>query len=396
MPARSKGARILPPEGSAQYPAYPHYGGWRFITCGADGTKTKSQVFPTKARALQARLEHQKVIDGVVDVTVDQALEEYTAYLRDDGWETGPIQDMIWSLRKLLPDGAEMLEALTPKRCLQLYEDLRTRITPKSAEACAKAGGVPGHEPGSAGCLCKRYAPDSQRNCLARGRMLLKWAAKKGFVKENHFAAIEGVGRRKKRKADQLRVDEARRWLDAAHHLISTKGEEGAVAAMIAMTTGLRVTNIVELVARDIDDEGTRIVLDEAKTEASEGSHDIPDELQPYLRALKEGKSPEASLWSAPHWRDWVRKWVARICVAAGVKRITAHGARRTFMSAAYVGGEQEVRSKVAAAGGHTSFEGVTATTYMDPSALRRGMQRRAMKVLRGGRKPPGERSGGG
>ena len=40
-----------------------------------------------------------------------------------------------------------------------------------------------------------------------------------------------------------------------------------------------------------------------------------------------EGKSPEAKLFGE-HWRDWVRKWVQRICEAAGVPVVTAHGMR--------------------------------------------------------------------
>lgn len=40
-----------------------------------------------------------------------------------------------------------------------------------------------------------------------------------------------------------------------------------------------------------------------------------------------EGKPPEAELFGE-HWRDWVRKWVQRICEAAGVPVVTAHGMR--------------------------------------------------------------------
>ena len=53
----------------------------------------------------------------------------------------------------------------------------------------------------------------------------------------------------------------------------------------------------------------------------------MPELLRPLLKALAEGKSPEAKLFGH-HWRDWVRKWVKRICEAAGVPKVTAHGMR--------------------------------------------------------------------
>ena len=53
----------------------------------------------------------------------------------------------------------------------------------------------------------------------------------------------------------------------------------------------------------------------------------MPELLRPLLKGLAEGKSPEAKLFGH-HWRDWVRKWVKRICEAAGVPKVTAHGMR--------------------------------------------------------------------
>jgi hypothetical protein len=34
--------------------------------------------------------------------------------------------------------------------------------------------------------------------------------------------------------------------------------------------------------------------------------------LQPYLKGLAEGKTPQEKLFG-DHWRDWVRKWVKRM-----------------------------------------------------------------------------------
>ena len=49
----------------------------------------------------------------------------------------------------------------------------------------------------------------------------------------------------------------------------------------------------------------------------------VPDFLQPYLVRLAKGREPKAALFGE-HWRDWPRKWVQRICKAAGVPKVTA------------------------------------------------------------------------
>jgi integrase len=53
----------------------------------------------------------------------------------------------------------------------------------------------------------------------------------------------------------------------------------------------------------------------------------VPDVLGSHLLALAEGKKSEELLFGY-HDRNWPRKWVARICKAAGVPRVTAHGMR--------------------------------------------------------------------
>ena len=51
----------------------------------------------------------------------------------------------------------------------------------------------------------------------------------------------------------------------------------------------------------------------------------VPEFLQPYLVELARGRDPQAALFGE-HWRDWPRKWVQRICKAAGVPKVLWHG----------------------------------------------------------------------
>jgi site-specific recombinase XerC len=53
---------------------------------------------------------------------------------------------------------------------------------------------------------------DYHRNMLSEDRTFLKWCVKKGLLVENPLDGVEGVDRRRHGK-EQLRIDEARKWL---------------------------------------------------------------------------------------------------------------------------------------------------------------------------------------
>ena len=67
--------------------------------------------------------------------------------------------------------------------------------------------------------------------------------------------------------------------------------------------------------------------IPDSKTEAGKRTLLVPEFLRTFLEELAEGKRPEDLLFGY-HDRNWPRKWVARICKAAGVPRVTAHGMR--------------------------------------------------------------------
>ena len=81
--------------------------------------------------------------------------------------------------------------------------------------------------------------------------------------------------------------------------------------------------------------------------------------------------------------RDWVRKWVKRICEVAGVPKVTAHGMRVLHSTLAV---ENGVSAHVVAASlGHES-SATTIQSYVKPEAVAGAQQRRVMTVLEGGR----------
>ncbi len=230
--------------------------------------------------------------------------------------------------------------------------------------------------------LAARVAVDTHRNTLAEARTFLKWCChtERRWIPRNPLDGVEGVGRRSEGK-EQLRIDEARLWLDEAV-AGAEKGEAGAIAAMVSLLMSVRSTPIVTRVVRDLDDDG-RLLWVECKTKAGKRTVKVPPVLQPYLHQLAEDKEP-ADLLFGYHVYGWVRQWVKRICRRAGVPEVTAHGMRGAHSTFAEESGETP--EAVARTLGHESPR-TTHKHYTKAATVAAAKQRRVLKVLAGGKK---------
>lgn len=369
-------------------PSYAHHGGYRFVVVGADGVKDPSATFPTKARAAAARAEVQRTLDGRTDVDVSTALVEYEAYLHSDEDGGAGRKDAIYQtmrkLRTFYTDGEELLEALTTARFKALYTDLRTRPTDKTKDTKTP----------------KPYSANYHRLALAEAKTFLRWCYGREYLPEaivKGAETVKGWGRMRKRKR-QPTIDEVRLFLAKAHHLAGVKGQQGAVAALMCLTMGLRAGEVVARVAREVDDNGTRLLVGERlvadgasddwapKTVDSEGYMDIPEELQPYLVDLKAAaKDGYASIWTRKHTRNWPRAWVRRICKGAGIPVYTAHDMRRAAGTASLLGGLREAQQRAVANLRHSDWAVTGGGSYVAKTAIGRVAQRSALKVWRGG-----------
>ena len=182
-------------------------------------------------------------------------------------------------------------------------------------------------------------------------------------------------------------IDEARRWQVKALEF-ADRGDEGAVAAMMSLVMGMRASEIVSRVVRDLDDEGRLLWIPETKTEAGKRTLPVPEFLQPYLRDIIKGKKPTDLLFGR-HWRDWPREWVQRICKVAKVPQVTAHGMRGLHGTLAVERGA--TTHVVAQALGHES-ETTSRESYISREAITGADQRRVLGVLAGAsrrRHPP-------
>jgi integrase len=112
------------------------------------------------------------------------------------------------------------------------------------------------------------------------------------------------------------------------------------------------------------------------------GTHRGPESLQPHLVELARERAPQAALFGE-HRRDWPRKWVQRICKAAGVPKVSAQGMRGLHGTLAVDSGI--TAHAVASALGHESFK-TTAAQYAKCEAVAGAQQKRALAVLTGGK----------
>jgi len=94
-------------------------------------------------------------------------------------------------------------------------------------------------------------------------------------------------------------------------------------------------------------------------------------------RSLARGKEPGDRLFDPTANRHWVLRAVQRICRAAGVPKVPAHGLQGTHATLAV--GAGATSHLVAAALGHESFT-TTARHYARPDAIESAQQERVLE----------------
>jgi integrase len=322
------------------------------------GNRT-ARDFEAEEEAVQVIRSVNRELKKSEETTIAEAKEKYEVHLRDEKQnKERSYTATLWRLGIFFPDEDLPLSALTPQKCASYYQGLRDRPT--------KYG--------------KPMAVDSHRNILAEARTFLKWSIGKGWLRTNPLEGVQGTGKRRHGKP-QLRIDEARKWQAKAVPL-AEEGEDGAVAALVTLVMGLRAGEVVSRIVRDLDDDGRLLWIPDSKTEAGKRTLQVPEFLRTYLLALAKGKRSEDLLFGY-HDRNWPRKWVARICKAAKVPRVTAHGMRGLHGTLAVETGLSA--HAVAAALGPESVT-TTLRSYAKSGAGSGARQNRVLDVLKGGR----------
>lgn len=347
-------------ETGGTYGPYQHGNRWRVVGRDARG-KNVAKSFGTREEAVRFVDEARRQALAAAR-TVATSLTAYEQHLTTKGNKAQSISTTIHRLDAFFGDEDLALTELTPARCRALYD-----------------------------AAAVKHAVDTHRNMLAEAKTFLGWCRVQKWLRTNPLEDVAGVGRRRHGK-EQLRVDEARVWLAKALEL-ARGGDEGAVAALVTLLLGLRASEVVSRVVRDVDDNGRRLWIPDSKTEAGRRTLEVPEVLQPLLlelvarrklqAALDLGEDHQALLFGA-HWRDWPRENVQRICELVKVPEVTAHGMRGLHATLALAAGQSG--HLVAASLGHESVS-TTLESYAAPGAAAGAAAQRAWQVLDGGKR---------
>lgn len=331
---------------------------WRVIEVRGDGTRAVV-FFTTEAEALKYVAAAKKVAIGR---TVGGAVTDYLTHLRATPAPRGGIRrDSTLELNRTrlvhflgLPDRDRPLGTVTVQYARQLFDDRAAVVK-----------------------------PDTLIAELAAIRRWARFCKDEGWWQKDPFEGLQVVGDLSTGKP-QLREDEARRFLATA----LLEGSQGGLAAALALLTGMRASEITGLVVRDLDSGGKVLwVADNAvrklKTRKSRRLQ-VPTLLVDRLVKLTAGRDPDHRLFTDPDCKNgvhryWLYNHVERLCVAAGVPRVSPHGLRGTFATLA-----REVMSteKVAATIGN--LPRVSATNYIEAGAAESADARRLAEAIGG------------
>lgn len=309
---------------------YEHRNKWRVVGVKADGSRIR-EVFADFGEAKRWADEARAALG---QRTLGLVVDEYLRSMTERGRREGTVDTARYRLVAFLR--------------LASADVLMERLTPAAARALYAARAL-------------EVRPDTHHGELALASTWAAWCVKRGYLPTDPFEGIERVGQRSTGK-DQLRLDEARRFLASALGEGSRAGDACALAAL----TGARASEVTDRVVRDVDDGGRMLWVTEAKTAAGVRQLMIPSVLQPRVVALTKGRLPTERLWGDVT-RHWLAHHVRRLCDVAKVPVVSPHGLRGLYATVrvAVLGDDAE---RVAAAMGHENA-GITRRAYVAPGA---------------------------
>ncbi len=308
--------------------------------------------YATEAEAIKERNRLNRYLEAEENaITIEEALANYERYLTRKGNKRGSITTTVYRLRDLFFGSDEVtvhaVRHLTRAKMRTLYER-----------------------------LAERRSVDTHRNTLGQARTFLGWCVEQRHLRKNPATGLEGMGRRKRGKP-QLRIDEARKLTATC----LAEASPGSVGVLCALLLGLRASEVVQIVTRDLDDDGKLLWISDAKTEAGRRTLQVPAVLARCLGQLAQNMGPTERLFAGD--RHWLSRQCKRLCRVASVPEVSPHGLRGTHASLV---AEQGITGHVAAqALGHASYA-VTQAHYVDPGAAQRGRQAQVLRVLDGGK----------
>jgi len=357
MARRKKGRKSAKKELTV-YGPYKQGKRWRLVILDGCTSKRNCPSFASREEALELRRSVQKEAAIANGISLEEAVLEYRKYQTEKG---NKLKSRVTTELRLLfffeNDRTLPVARITSKRVEKLYQRRREKVSAAT-----------------------------HRGELSQVKTFLNFLVERGHLRANPAAKVKPIGKKNKGKK-QLRTFEAKMFLTRALGL-ADEGDEGGFACATVLLLGLRSSEILRRVVRDVDPVTHELYVEDAKTEAGNRRVEIPDLLWPYFKKRIEGREQTEVL--LPSWshdgcrrRSWLRKRTKEICRDVGVPEICPHGLRGTHSSVAQAAGTSA--HIVAQSLGHADIR-TTIENYTAPGIVEEQRRKRSLKVLTGGR----------
>lgn len=226
--------------------------------------------------------------------------------------------------------------------------------------------------------LVGQVAVDTHRQALIYCKSWGAFCVDEGAIRKNPFAAVKGVGRRKRgiESKDQLTADESVKLLN---YCLARADDWRALVTATLLLLGCRVSELMERRIRDLDSGGRLLWIPSSKTEAGRRVLEVPEILREHLQAQVKDRPPTERIF--PQRRESANRAVHQMCERAGVPSVGPHSLRGTHSTLARAAGA--TAEIVAAALGHAST-GMQDAHYVADGVQAIVAQRAAWRVLDG------------
>lgn len=328
-----------------------------FLGSGA-AFRTPSPTLTTLAEGNRLKELLHELIVSESEVTIAQALEQYRAFREaQGGTRPGSERTTFARLSAFFINPSDSLRSLTHRSCDELYRTLASRPLRNG----------------------KTRSVATHRGELAQAKTFGAWCVEHKLLTVNPLAAVKPVGRLPHGK-EQLRIDEARKLAD---HLVwhAKTGNPAPLAVLIVLMCGLRASEVIALRCRDVDNEGSELVISGGKTASAARRVQVPQVLRQLLIDAADDRSANVRLLNNAEGGGvkWLLRATHKYCREAGVPQVTTHSLRGLHSSLAIEAG-QSPRS-VADTLGHSSPK-TTLQSYTTQEAAAAGKHRRAVDRL--------------
>lgn len=345
---------------------YPDRGGTRFrVRIFVSDTTRKDLYFHSEADARAAMEQAQRELSRHHSPTVATLVADYFA----DKLATGRQKPQTCAEQRarvltFLRDDLDVeIADFTPVRAAALYRNLSTEPSLKTGQPMAAA---------------------SHRLYLALAKSMFAWAVRRDWLRKSPFADVQPVGRVSVGKP-QLRIAEARLFLQESLRRFDDAGSELALGAAVALLLGLRAGEVLGRRVRDVDEGGSILWIDGGKTRNARRFLDVPEVLRARLCALAVRRKADEPLFGLGRngklrQRQVFWRAVTDICAAAGIPKVCPHSLRGLWATLGVQTGA--VTHAVAASLGHGSFR-MTEKHYAQPEVVRGATTANVVGLLR-------------